>query len=72
METQQLTSQLTDKEMINRIIGRYICSISKGDNGELIEKTYENINGGLVYVTKNIIPRGHPRYEKLNGKLDKK
>ncbi len=70
METQQqLILQLNNKEIIDRIIGKYVCSISKGNNGNLIEKTYEKINGDLVYVTKNIISKRHLRYEKLMEKI---
>ncbi len=69
METQQLISQLNNEEIISRIIGKYVCSISKGDNGELIEKTYEIFDKDLMYITKNIIPKGHPRYEKLMEKI---
>jgi len=70
MITQKLIQQLkTDKEVIDRIIGKYVCSITRGDNGELIERTYGKDNEKLGYITQNIILKGHPRYEKLNLKL---
>ena len=57
------------KEIIDRTIGSYLCTLSRDSKG-IMEKTYENKNGKIVYLIENIIPKNHSRYQQANLKLN--
>jgi len=65
-------AQLSKGEIVDRVIKNYVCSISRGENGRIAEKTYEIIDGNLKYLIENSIPRGHPRHEEIDNKLANK
>lgn len=68
-ETQTQTKQIN--ELQDRIIGKYVCMISRNHDG-IDERTYEIINGELSFVQGglNHIPQNHPRYKELSDELD--
>lgn len=78
MQTQTETQNRTEtkigdeiqNELKDRVIGKYQCTISRG-NREILEKTYEMINGRLSYVCINYVHENHPRYVELSDKLSK-
>jgi len=55
----EICSQILVREMIDRSIGKYICTISRKDKA-IEEKTYKNKNGAMVYLISNIILKDHP------------